>query len=79
MTTLAQHAAAAEVVRSLTAGRGLSVVAPPSFRGTVTASLREVPWDQALDLVLSGNGWTFLREGKVLRIQGWRKRPDDEP
>ena len=57
-----------DVVRRLTEGRGLSVVAPPSFRGTVTASLREVPWDQALDLVLSGNGWTFLREGTVLRI-----------
>ncbi len=68
-----------DVVRRLTEGRGLSVVAPPSFRGTVTASLRDVPWDQALDLVLAANGWAFLREGTVLRIQGWRKRPDDEP
>lgn len=57
-----------DVVRRLTEGRGLSVVAPPSFRGTVTASLRDLPWDQALDLVLAGNGWTFLREGTVIRI-----------
>lgn len=57
-----------DVVRTLTDGRGLSVVAPPSFRGTVTASLRDVPWDRALDLVLAGNGWAFLREGTVIRI-----------
>lgn len=58
----------ADVVRMLTAGRGLSVVAPPDFRGTVTATLRDVPWDQALDLVLAGNGWRFVREGTVIRI-----------
>jgi len=57
-----------DVVRRLTVGRGLSVVAPPSFRGTVTASLRDVPWDQALDVVLAGNGWAFVREGAVVRI-----------
>lgn len=57
-----------DVVRRLTDGRALSVVAPPSFRGTVTASLRDVPWDQALDLVLAGNGWAFVREGRVIRV-----------
>jgi type II secretory pathway component HofQ len=34
----------------------------------VTATLRDVPWDQALDLVLAGNGWGFVREGTVIRI-----------
>lgn len=62
-----------EVVRTLTSGRGLSVVSPPDFRGTVTASLRDVPWDQALDLVLAGNGWAFVREGTVVRI--FRRSP----
>ncbi|MBK9088333.1 MAG: secretin and TonB N-terminal domain-containing protein [Holophagales bacterium] len=57
-----------EVVRTLTAGRGLSVVSPPGLAGTVTATLRDVPWDQALDLVLAGNGWRFVREGTVIRI-----------
>ncbi len=58
----------AGVVRSLTAGRGLSVVAPPGLAGTVTATLRDVPWDQALDLVLAGNGWTYVRDGTAIRI-----------
>jgi enterochelin esterase-like enzyme len=63
-----KDAALGEVVRALTAGRGLSVVAPPGLQGTVTATLRDVPWDQALDLVLAGNGWSFEREGTVIRI-----------
>ncbi|MBK9965910.1 MAG: secretin and TonB N-terminal domain-containing protein [Holophagales bacterium] len=58
----------AELVRSLTAGRGLSVVAPPGLSGTVTATLRDVPWDQALELALAGNGWGYVREGTVIRI-----------
>lgn len=58
----------AEVVRTLTAGRSLSVVGPPGLAGTVTATLRDVPWDEALDLVLASNGWDVVREGKVLRI-----------
>lgn len=57
-----------EIVRTLTAGRGLSVVAPPGLAGSVTATLRDVPWDQALDLVLAGNGWGYVREGTVIRI-----------
>ena len=58
----------AEVVRTLTSERGLSVVWPPALAGTVTATLRDVPWDEALHLVLASNGWDFVREGKVVRI-----------
>lgn len=57
-----------EVVRTLTADRGLSVVWPPGFAGTVTATLRDVAWDEALHLVLAANGWDYVREGRVVRI-----------
>jgi len=58
----------ADVVRTLTAGHGLSVVAPAGLTGSVTATLHDVPWDQALYLVLAGNGWGYVREGTVIRI-----------
>lgn len=58
----------AEVVRGLVVGRGLSLVLPAGLRGTVTATLRDVPWEQALDLVLSGNGYAFVRDGTVVRV-----------
>ena len=47
---------------------GLNVVLDPAVRGTVTLVLDQVPWDQALDIVLRNNGLTKEIDGNVLRI-----------
>src|SRR5437762_10653268 len=47
---------------------GLNVVLDPNVRGTVTIVLDEVPWDQALDIVLRNNGLFQQLDGNVLRI-----------
>jgi type IV pilus assembly protein PilQ len=47
---------------------GLNVVLDPSVHGTVTLVLDEVPWDQALDIVLRNNGLDKEISGNVLRI-----------
>ncbi len=47
---------------------GLNVVLDPSVHGTVTLVLDEVPWDQALDIVLQNNGLSSSIQGNVLRI-----------
>lgn len=47
---------------------GLNVVLDPAVKGTVTLVLDEVPWDQALDIVLRNNGLTKEIDGNVLRI-----------
>ncbi len=47
---------------------GLNVVLDPTVRGTVTLVLDEVPWDQALDIVMRNNGLTKELDGNVLRI-----------
>ncbi|MBM3304985.1 MAG: type IV pilus secretin PilQ [Candidatus Aminicenantes bacterium] len=47
---------------------GLNIVFDPEVRGTVTCDLREVPWDQILDLVLKQNKMGKVIEGNVLRI-----------
>jgi type IV pilus assembly protein PilQ len=47
---------------------GLNVVLDPSVGGTVTLVLDEVPWDQALDIVLKNNGLSKELDGNVLRI-----------
>ena len=44
------------------------MVLDPSVRGNVTLVLDEVPWDQALDIVLRNNGLTKEIDGNVLRI-----------
>jgi type IV pilus assembly protein PilQ len=47
---------------------GLNVVLDPNVKGTLTIVLDEVPWDQALDIVLQNNGLDKQFSGNVLRI-----------
>jgi type IV pilus assembly protein PilQ len=47
---------------------GLNVILDPNVKGTLTIVLDEVPWDQALDLVLINNGLDKQLNGNVLRV-----------
>jgi len=47
---------------------GLNVVLDPNVHGTLTIVLDDVPWDQALDIVLKNNELARELEGNVLRI-----------
>lgn len=47
---------------------GLNVVLDPGVKGTLTIVLDEVPWDQALDIVLQNNGLEKQLTGNVLRV-----------
>ena len=47
---------------------GLNVVLDPQIRGTLTIVLDDVPWDQALDIVLKNNDLSRQLDGNVLRI-----------
>src|SRR2546422_10337707 len=47
---------------------GLNVVLDPNVKGSLTIVLDDVPWDQALDIVLKNNSLSRQLEGNVLRI-----------
>ena len=47
---------------------GLNVVLDPNIAGTVTLKLTDVPWDQALDVVLKNYQLGGQLQGNVLRI-----------
>ncbi|HLW52905.1 MAG TPA: type IV pilus secretin PilQ [Candidatus Angelobacter sp.] len=47
---------------------GLNVVLDPAVKGTVSIYLNDVPWDQALAIVLNNNGLECQLQGNVLRI-----------
>jgi type IV pilus assembly protein PilQ len=47
---------------------GLNVVLDPQVRGNVTIVLDDVPWDQALAIVLKNNNMECELDGNVLRI-----------
>ncbi len=44
------------------------MVVNPGVTGKVTLKLTEVPWDQALDLILKTNGLGRTVEDNVIRI-----------
>ena len=47
---------------------GLNVVLDPDVKGNLTIVLDDVPWDQALDIVLKNNSLQRQLDGNVLRI-----------
>jgi type IV pilus assembly protein PilQ len=47
---------------------GLNVVLDPNVKGSLTIVLDDVPWDQALDIVLKNNELARQLDGNVLRI-----------
>jgi type IV pilus assembly protein PilQ len=47
---------------------GLNIVVDPNVKGNLTIVLDDVPWDQALDIVLRNNSLEKQLDGNVLRI-----------
>jgi type IV pilus assembly protein PilQ len=46
----------------------LNIIASDDVKGTITLRLIDVPWDQALDLIMEIKGLGMVREGNVVRI-----------
>ena len=46
----------------------INVAVDPEVRGSVTIRLHNVPWDQALDVILRSNGWGYVVEGNIVRV-----------
>jgi type IV pilus assembly protein PilQ len=57
-----------DLLRSFSEFSGLNFVIQPGVRGVVTVELTDVPWDQALDLILKTNDLGYDLEGNILRI-----------
>ncbi|MCP3984867.1 MAG: type IV pilus secretin PilQ [bacterium] len=57
-----------DVLRLIAEVSDLNIIAGDEVAGKVTIRLVDVPWDQALDVVLLTRGLGFVRVGNVLRI-----------
>jgi len=58
----------ADVLRLIAEVSDLNLIAGDDVEGNVTIRLVDVPWDQALDVILLTKGLGFVRIGNVLRI-----------
>ena len=67
-----------DVFRTISQFTGLNIVIDPEVRGTVTVQLENVPWDQALDLILKQNGLGYVLENNIMRIATTRKLQEEE-
>jgi type IV pilus secretin PilQ/predicted competence protein len=56
------------VLRTFAEISGLNIVIDPAIQGTVDVSLRDVPWDQALDIILRANKLGYSVDGTIVRI-----------
>ena len=63
-----QDAEISSVLRLIADVSGLNMVVGESVRAKVTLKLLNVPWDQALDLILKLNNLGQIREGNILWI-----------
>jgi type IV pilus assembly protein PilQ len=57
-----------QVLRTFAEISGLNMVIDPTIQGTVDVSLKDVPWDQALDIILRANKLGYSLEGTIVRV-----------
>lgn len=56
------------VLRILSYKSGINIVAGKDVSGPVTIRLMDVPWEKALDVILRTYGYTYEREGNIIRV-----------
>ena len=57
---------------------GLNLVIDPAIKGTVDLALRDVPWDQAFDIILRANKLGYVADGTIVRIAPLNALADEE-
>jgi len=63
-----QEADVLDVLQVIAEVSGLNLVVHPDVQGTVTVHLTNIPWDQALDIILKMNDLSVEIEGTILRV-----------
>ena len=66
------------VLRTFADISGLNIVIDQSVQGAVDVSLHEVPWDQALDIILRDHKLGYSVEGTIVRIAPLTVLSDEE-
>jgi len=56
------------VLRTFSEISSLNIVIDPTVTGSVDVALKDVPWDQALDIILRANKLGYVVDGTIVRI-----------
>ena len=63
-----QNADLLNVLRLIAEVSGLNIITAEGVGGKISMRMQDVPWDQALDIILKTKGLGQVREGNVVRI-----------
>jgi type IV pilus assembly protein PilQ len=63
-----QNIAVREALGVIADFTGLNIVISDSVSGSLTLRLKDVPWDQALDIILQTKGLDMIRNGNVVQV-----------
>ncbi len=56
------------VFKILSLKSGVNIVASPEVTGLITIKLENVPWDQALDVILKTHGYAYEKKGNIILV-----------
>ena len=73
-----QNAHVRSVLRGLSEFSGVNIISGPEVDGNVTAHLRDVPWRQALDMILKSHGYGWREEYGMIRVSTLDKLTKEE-
>ncbi len=76
-----QQADLIDVLRLISEVSGRNIITSPDVAGRVTTRMVNVPWDQALDMILKTHGLGKEEEGTIIRVaprERLRRERDDE-
>lgn len=69
------------VLKSLSLKSGVNVVVAPDVAGVITIELTDVPWEQALEVILDTYGYAYEKKGNIITvttIERMKQRREDE-
>ena len=64
-----------QVLNGFSQQSGQSIVVGPEVKGAVTARLKDVPWQEALEVIIEPYGYTYKLKGKTVVIMARDSQP----
>jgi type IV pilus assembly protein PilQ len=64
-----------QVLNAFSQQSGQSIVVGPEVKGAVTARLKDVPWEEALEVIIEPYGYTYKRTGSTVVIMTRKDEP----
>ena len=73
-----QNADIRTILRAIADFSGRNIISAPDVTGPVTVALTDVPWREALAVILRANGFGFVEEEGIIRVDTAERLRDEE-